>query len=96
MRFVKYCIPFLFTICTVSQLFWNQVCKFRQKYYNVQVCVHLLQIRVKALAVVCVSLAFISIIQAILQIYIYMAMTVVFLRSKTRHSSDLKHILRFL
>ncbi len=48
MRFVKYCIPFLFTICTVSQLFWNWVCKiaigsFRhnslnsitiEKYYN--------------------------------------------------------------
>ncbi len=27
MRFVNYCIPFLFTICTVSQLFWNRVCK---------------------------------------------------------------------
>ncbi len=26
MRFVNYCIPFLFTICTVSQLFWNRVC----------------------------------------------------------------------
>ncbi len=26
MRFVNYCIPFLFTICTVSQLFWNWVC----------------------------------------------------------------------
>ncbi len=26
MRFVNYCIPFLFTICTVSQLFGNQVC----------------------------------------------------------------------
>ncbi len=27
MRFVNYCIPFLFTICTVSQLFWNRVCR---------------------------------------------------------------------
>ncbi len=26
MRFVNYCIPILFTICTVSQLFWNRVC----------------------------------------------------------------------
>ncbi len=26
MRFVNYCIAFLFTICTVSQLFWNWVC----------------------------------------------------------------------
>ncbi len=26
MRFVNCCIPFLFTICTVSQLFWNRVC----------------------------------------------------------------------
>ncbi len=26
MRFVNYCIPFLFRICTVSQLFWNRVC----------------------------------------------------------------------
>ncbi len=31
MRFVNYCIPFLFTICTVSQLFWNQVCTFLTK-----------------------------------------------------------------
>ncbi len=29
MRFVNYCIPFLFTICTVSQLFWNRVCIFK-------------------------------------------------------------------
>ncbi len=28
MRFVNYCIPFLFTICTVSQLFWNRVCTY--------------------------------------------------------------------
>ncbi len=28
MRFVNYCIPFLFTICTVSQLFWNRVCSW--------------------------------------------------------------------
>ncbi len=27
MRFGNYCIPFLFTICTVSQLFWNRVCR---------------------------------------------------------------------
>ncbi len=26
MRFENYCIVFLFTICTVSQLFWNRVC----------------------------------------------------------------------
>ncbi len=26
MRFVNYYIPFLFTICTVSQLVWNRVC----------------------------------------------------------------------
>ncbi len=30
MRFVNYCIPFLFTICTVSQLFWNRVCITKQ------------------------------------------------------------------
>ena len=28
MRFVNYCITFLFTICTVSQLFWNWVCTY--------------------------------------------------------------------
>jgi len=27
MRFVNYSIPFLLTICTVSQLFWNRVCR---------------------------------------------------------------------
>jgi len=27
LKLPHHCIPFLFTICTVSQLFWNQVCK---------------------------------------------------------------------
>ncbi len=31
MRFVNYCIPFLFTICTVSQLFWNWVVNINLK-----------------------------------------------------------------
>ncbi len=35
MRFVNYCIPFLFTICTVSQLFWNRVCIFVIIFHNI-------------------------------------------------------------
>ncbi len=36
MRFVNYCIPFLFTICTVSQLFWNRVCIYI--YIYIYIC----------------------------------------------------------
>ncbi len=37
MRFVNYCIPFLFTICTVSQLFWNRVCIYIYIYIYILV-----------------------------------------------------------
>ncbi len=31
-NFVNYCIPFLFTICTVSQLFWNKTLTLNYKW----------------------------------------------------------------
>ncbi len=41
MRFVNYCIPFLFTICTVSQLFWNRVCSLSLFLSMIQIYIYI-------------------------------------------------------
>ncbi len=40
LKLPHHCILFLFTICTVSQLFWNRVCIYIYIYIYVCVCIH--------------------------------------------------------